>query len=87
MIIDQVKRDDTLRDIIFFFAQIKYIRIYSATLRLLPNLTEDVGFFASFWPLYAYEYRGPTVKRKSSKTKKKSNGNQTDQNTDGENEG
>lgn len=26
---------------------------------ILPNLTEDVGFFASFWPLYAYEYRGP----------------------------
>ncbi|ROT85529.1 Translocation protein SEC62 [Penaeus vannamei] len=25
---------------------------------LLPNLTEDVGFFASFWPLYHYEYRG-----------------------------
>ena len=25
---------------------------------ILPNLTEDVGFFASFWPLYMYEYRG-----------------------------
>jgi translocation protein SEC62 len=25
---------------------------------LLPNLTEDVGFLASFWPLYKYEYRG-----------------------------
>jgi len=25
---------------------------------LLPNLTEDVGFFASFWPLYKYEYNG-----------------------------
>lgn len=25
---------------------------------ILPNLTEDVGFFASFWPLYASEYRG-----------------------------
>lgn len=26
---------------------------------LLPNLTEDVGFFESFWPLYQYEYKGP----------------------------
>ncbi|XP_013771860.1 translocation protein SEC62-like [Limulus polyphemus] len=25
---------------------------------LLPNLTEDVGFFESFWPLYHYEYKG-----------------------------
>ncbi|CAG9812408.1 unnamed protein product [Phaedon cochleariae] len=25
---------------------------------ILPNLTEDVGFFASFWPLYTYEYKG-----------------------------
>ncbi|GAB6019098.1 Translocation protein S62 [Chamberlinius hualienensis] len=25
---------------------------------LLPNLTEDVGFVDSFWPLYKYEYRG-----------------------------
>lgn len=26
---------------------------------MLPNLTEDVGFFASFWPLYTHEYKGP----------------------------
>ncbi|KAG8198513.1 hypothetical protein JTE90_017378 [Oedothorax gibbosus] len=26
---------------------------------LLPNLTEDVGFFESFWPLYKYDYKGP----------------------------
>jgi len=25
---------------------------------MLPNLTEDVGFWASFWPLYHHEYRG-----------------------------
>ncbi|RWS07479.1 hypothetical protein B4U79_02176 [Dinothrombium tinctorium] len=25
---------------------------------LLPNLTEDVGFFESFWPLYDYQYKG-----------------------------
>ncbi|XP_072949028.1 translocation protein SEC62 isoform X1 [Epargyreus clarus] len=39
---------------------------------LLPNLTEDVGFFASFWPLYKYEYRGPgSESDKASKSKKK----------------
>ncbi|XP_063363931.1 translocation protein SEC62 [Cydia amplana] len=39
---------------------------------LLPNLTEDVGFFASFWPLYKYEYRGPgSESDKSSKKKKR----------------
>ena len=27
---------------------------------MLPNLTEDVGFFASFWPLYMHEYKGQT---------------------------
>jgi len=25
---------------------------------LLPNLTEDVGFFQSFWPLLKYDYKG-----------------------------
>ncbi|CAK1556449.1 unnamed protein product [Leptosia nina] len=40
---------------------------------LLPNLTEDVGFFASFWPLYKYEYRGPGSEsdKKSKKKRKK----------------
>jgi len=28
---------------------------------LLPNLTEDVGFLASFWPLYKYDYKGDVV--------------------------
>lgn len=31
---------------------------------LLPNLTEDVGFFESFWPLYKYEYKGQVDKKK-----------------------
>ncbi|CAG0885865.1 unnamed protein product [Cyprideis torosa] len=35
---------------------------------ILPNLTEDVGFFASFWPLYKYEYKGPVIKVKKKKT-------------------
>ncbi|GBP61864.1 Translocation protein SEC62 [Eumeta japonica] len=38
---------------------------------LLPNLTEDVGFFASFWPLYKYEYRGPSSDNDKSKNKKR----------------
>uniref|UniRef100_A0A7G3APF3 Translocation protein SEC62 n=1 Tax=Lutzomyia longipalpis TaxID=7200 RepID=A0A7G3APF3_LUTLO len=25
---------------------------------LFPNLTEDVGFLASFWPIYKHEYKG-----------------------------
>lgn len=38
---------------------------------LLPNLTEDVGFFASFWPLYDHEYKdGSTDKDKNKKKKK-----------------
>lgn len=38
---------------------------------LLPNLTEDVGFFASFWPLYDHEYKdGSTDKDKGKKKKK-----------------
>lgn len=31
---------------------------------MLPNLTEDVGFWASFWPLYHHEYRGPGSDKK-----------------------
>ncbi|CAB3261210.1 unnamed protein product [Arctia plantaginis] len=51
---------------------------------LLPNLTEDVGFFASFWPLYKYEYRGPgSDSDKSSKNKKK---RKKDKNSDDESE-
>ncbi|XP_011503280.1 PREDICTED: translocation protein SEC62 [Ceratosolen solmsi marchali] len=38
---------------------------------LLPNLVEDVGFFASFWPLYHYEYIDSTIKNKKSLEKKK----------------
>lgn len=38
---------------------------------LLPNLTEDVGFFASFWPLYEYKYGKQTDKGKDKKKKKK----------------
>ncbi|XP_027222883.2 translocation protein SEC62 isoform X3 [Penaeus vannamei] len=47
---------------------------------LLPNLTEDVGFFASFWPLYHYEYRGEGYEKK--KKKKKMNKEEDDQEQD-----
>jgi len=40
---------------------------------LFPNLTEDVGFLASFWPIYQYEYKGQNTEgmKKSIKKKKK----------------
>ncbi|XP_029032904.1 translocation protein SEC62 [Osmia bicornis bicornis] len=38
---------------------------------LLPNLTADVGFFASFWPLYQYEYYGSTESNKKASKKKR----------------
>ncbi|XP_060521645.1 translocation protein SEC62 [Cylas formicarius] len=38
---------------------------------ILPNLTEDVGFFASFWPIYTYEYRDPGSQSALDKKKKK----------------
>lgn len=37
---------------------------------MLPNLTEDVGFFASFWPLYTHEYHGGDCESKDSKEEK-----------------
>lgn len=36
---------------------------------LLPNLTEDVGFFASFWPLYDHEYKDGKKKKKQKRDK------------------
>ncbi|KAH8255503.1 hypothetical protein KR038_004768, partial [Drosophila bunnanda] len=42
---------------------------------IFPNLTEDVGFFESFWPLYESNYnsegKGKTDKKTKSKGKKK----------------
>ncbi|CAG7723773.1 unnamed protein product [Allacma fusca] len=49
---------------------------------LLPNLTEDVGFFASFWPLYKYEYKGnedEPRKNKTSESESKKSDNDTQQ--------
>ncbi|XP_065339377.1 translocation protein SEC62 isoform X1 [Cloeon dipterum] len=50
---------------------------------LLPNLTEDVGFLPSFWPLYQYEYKGAKSSDKGKKKKKKakdSDGEDDDEN-------
>ncbi|XP_053692955.1 translocation protein SEC62 [Sabethes cyaneus] len=38
---------------------------------LLPNLTEDVGFFASFWPLYDHEYKESNSDKDKNKKNKK----------------
>lgn len=38
---------------------------------IFPNLTEDVGFFASFWPLYDSKYVSEEVKAKNEKKLKK----------------
>ena len=32
---------------------------------ILPNLTEDVDFFKSFWPLYDYKFNGNKGKKKA----------------------
>ncbi|CAH0563385.1 unnamed protein product [Brassicogethes aeneus] len=50
---------------------------------ILPNLTEDVGFFASFWPLYTYEYRGEgyVPPKKGRKKKKDKDSDAEEENT------
>ncbi|GFS29349.1 translocation protein SEC62 [Nephila pilipes] len=48
---------------------------------LLPNLTEDVGFFESFWPLYKYEYKGGSTSEKKSSSKKKHKDDDEDEET------
>lgn len=51
---------------------------------LLPNLTEDVGFFASFWPLYDHEYKdGSADKDKNKKNKKRKRDKDSDAEDDG----
>lgn len=53
---------------------------------LLPNLTEDVGFFASFWPLYDHEYKdGSTDKDKNKKKKKQKRDKDSDAEEDATN--
>ncbi|KAJ9575759.1 hypothetical protein L9F63_007405 [Diploptera punctata] len=54
---------------------------------LFPNLTEDVGFLASFWPIYQYEYKGGDsggVKKSKKKKKKDKDSDNEDDNADGD---
>lgn len=44
---------------------------------LFPNLTEDVGFFASFWPLYQHTYVGGTADGVKGGSKERRNRNKT----------
>ncbi|BES96462.1 translocation protein [Nesidiocoris tenuis] len=53
------------------FCLIWLLTLGSHHLWLFPNLTEDVGFFASFWPLYHYEYKGGESSSSTKKKKKK----------------
>ncbi|KAF6210021.1 hypothetical protein GE061_015776 [Apolygus lucorum] len=53
------------------FCAIWILTLGSHHLWLFPNLTEDVGFFASFWPLYHYEYKGGESGTSKKKKKKK----------------
>nr|CAG4643481.1 EOG090X0D00 [Ilyocryptus agilis] len=49
---------------------------------LFPNLTEDVGFFASFWPIWKYECKD----KESSSKKDKKGKREKDKHSDDENE-
>lgn len=51
---------------------------------LFPNLTEDVGFLASFWPIYQYEYKGGDAEgtKKSRKKKKEKDSDNEEDNMD-----
>ncbi|XP_011188414.1 translocation protein SEC62 isoform X2 [Zeugodacus cucurbitae] len=51
---------------------------------LLPNLTEDVGFFASFWPLYESNYIAEEEKTKSSEKRNKSKSKKKEKDSDAE---
>jgi len=53
---------------------------------LLPNLTEDVGFLASFWPLYKYECKpgGDNEDESSDKKDRKSSESEAPGNNDSE---
>ncbi|KAI3385111.1 hypothetical protein SNEBB_007646, partial [Seison nebaliae] len=56
---------------LFLFAAIWICTVGGIHFWLLPNLTEDVGFFASFWPLYTVKTMGK-VKETNNKTEDQS---------------
>jgi translocation protein SEC62 len=77
---------------IIVLAIIKYIVfviVFLATagklkLWIFPNLTEDVGFFESFWPIYVYTYDGPKRKAKDSDDEESSSEEEDDDDDKGE---
>lgn len=48
---------------------------------LFPNLTEDVGFFESFWPLYKHDYKDGTAPKKLKKRKRDKDSDAEDEST------
>jgi len=53
---------------------------------LFPNLTEDVGFFESFMPVYDYTYSGASKKKKGKKAKDSDDEESDDEEEEGEGE-
>jgi len=48
---------------------------------LFPNLTEDVGFFASFWPLYKHDYIDGSASKEKKKKRKKDKDSDAEEDT------
>jgi len=53
---------------------------------LFPNLTEDVGFFESFMPLYDYTYSGPARRSKKAKDSDDEESDDEEEDEEGEEE-
>merc|ERR1719318_1359891 len=49
---------------------------------IFPNLTEDVGFFESFWPIYVYTYHGPKKEKDSDDEDSSSEDEEEEENQD-----
>ncbi|KAJ8959053.1 hypothetical protein NQ318_022308 [Aromia moschata] len=72
---------------LIIFCLIWMVTLGKHHLWILPNLTEDVGFFASFWPLYTYQYKGnATSSEKKSKKRKKDKDSDAEEETPREKE-
>jgi len=75
---------------IIVLAIIKYIIFLSLFLGtvgklkfwIFPNLTEDVGFFESFWPIYVYTYHGPKKEHDSDEEESSSEEEEEDEDKD-----
>ena len=53
---------------------------------IFPNLTEDVGFFVSFWPLYDYTYTGKSKKKKAKESDDEESDEEEEEKVDDKNE-